>query len=1853
MKAKRFLSILLLFCMLICVAPPEAYALVGASQTSAAREDMAAWRIFEDYNGYNIYCLNNRYIRFYFLTSKNSSNKNNYMVTLPARTEASGAEAYDMVFNKGIYQRVYFTIDSKEVSFDTRSVETASVDTSSIDEATGMPVKAAGIKTEYTIGGGKYKICTNYYITKLDAGTEIGFSAGGMIGHDENDKGRTWGIRSVTSVGYVNDPPMYSRKDIKVLTEMKGFNRMGHENAPTAASLYMNTAVGTTNHGFTNTPTAIPGAMSRTHANKVTGGNQNEAITEIMTRGYTWANPFTATSGLYCEYVDGYSQNVQINRGHEYGYMDYDAGNMPEYFSTTSNGDVILENASRTLMGLEVPGYGSSTLWGFRGLYATNEKDFTPNDNVTIKTSARHLGIYKDGDGYKAVPAKSENELKTNKKSYGEPIAVLRGDYKEEGDRYKFTTGVAALSSTVTAVWNLADGGLSVGKDGSIEANHVSLNTTTFKFYQEKNQSGNDITMEPRAEGINVTIDASNNAALMAIDIPNTTVKPDGAVIKPDGNIKFTGEVEFQLFPGADFNIEELGYGLKNGKFKMNGIKATGKIDTADMIGLDMAKVEGEIDTFKSYYHFTMELNVFDLFESNAELELKRSKLTGSLMPNKLYFYAGSNLAKIPLTPPVIVAYIKGAGGGFDRLADTFNGDFFAIPPIQLTITGKGEILNVMEAKASYTFGPAYYKIEAEDVGISFMKKLNLIDKFSMYEGLQGETRNYSGKNYTGIKAMGGASVHVSVPEGWEVIQAQGDINASVFAGLDSYKAPTGVYIAADLSGGVRGSLHLPKDWGAIGGLKLGSTGFDFYLGANTMVPVRGVDFGGAVNKAFKNFKVYGGLKKEADWKVVKYRVYYIFPENNAGFTIKPFWSKLPEWDWADHKPSGYSAVMNEEDGTLAVMSLNMDELNTAVVNNADESGIAAYSGVFSKDVELKANAGQTLSSDATVLMMLTPNDANTDINAFADSITVSKGGSAVTLTKPIYNENEEITNEKDINMYTSTNADGKNCVLIGLGENANIGDKWNVTSTLSDFSASLNASAPFDSLDVSLSGYNISGSVKNAEDGAEYVLATYFGSEKGKSEYLIEQSDVNDVSNISLEIPKEGTMLPTGKYNVTASLLKKETITVTNDETGETETQTVLLPVDRAEFDNKVPYKNTLQPNAPASVSLTAVGNEIMQAEWNEVENAEGYQIKIYQKDDNGELTDTSKGYDFSADDIKKIKDNKYPGVTYDSTSKTFRLDMAMTVGGTDIEYDGNENKTTTEKANQNAVLEANKTYAVGVSAYNCVKDEENNNINKANSKVNSEEKKSNETLLPEYTPIDIDVTLKTLRGSEYVEHAVEKNDGEDGSGVYTTSAGNGDDNTWYIGVSNKNNVNADYTITRVDNNDKYIGAEWGYINSYIDGSVMFRIDAKVNKGIYTDTTTKYLMVELDNTAPMLSLDKNVVYADEKTGKYQIGGITEPNAAVCIEGKEGTATADANGRFTYEGQLELTIEQGIWDEEGNPVLDKDGNHMTETIPNPELDTGLVRLYATDVNGNESAAAQTVITLGSDPDKNDDGNGGGRHTGGGGGGRTTRFTVKFDSNGGSNVSSQTVVRNNSVTEPAEPTKEGFKFNGWYLDKDLTEKYDFSERVTKDITLYAAWTEKQTETSGEWKNPFDDVKSGDWFFEDVKYAAENGLMKGTSETMFEPNGVLTRAMLVTILYRADGEPNVGKNVRFSDVDPSAYYADAVVWAQQNGIVFGVTETEFAPEANITREQIAAIMFRYAKYKGYDISAGENTNILSYDDFGDVSEYAIESLQYAVGSGIIKGRTESTLNPKDSATRAEAAAILGRFLKTEKK
>ena len=175
----------------------------------------------------------------------------------------------------------------------------------------------------------------------------------------------------------------------------------------------------------------------------------------------------------------------------------------------------------------------------------------------------------------------------------------------------------------------------------------------------------------------------------------------------------------------------------------------------------------------------------------------------------------------------------------------------------------------------------------------------------------------------------------------------------------------------------------------------------------------------------------------------------------------------------------------------------------------------------------------------------------------------------------------------------------------------------------------------------------------------------------------------------------------------------------------------------------------------------------------------------------------------------------------------------------------------------------------------------------------------------------------------------------------------------------------------------------------------------------------------------------------------------------------------------------------------------------------------------------------------------------------------------------------------------------------------------------------------------------DVEADTWYHDAVDYVVNNGLMIGTSDDTFGINDATSRGMIVTILYRLEDSPEINVENIFEDVKAGTYYEKAVIWANENGIVEGYGNGKFGPEDSITREQLATIMFRYAKYKNIDVSVGENTNILSYDDALEISEWAIEAMQWAVGADIIDGTSNSTLSPAGNAARTQAAAILMRF------
>ena len=279
-----------------------------------------------------------------------------------------------------------------------------------------------------------------------------------------------------------------------------------------------------------------------------------------------------------------------------------------------------------------------------------------------------------------------------------------------------------------------------------------------------------------------------------------------------------------------------------------------------------------------------------------------------------------------------------------------------------------------------------------------------------------------------------------------------------------------------------------------------------------------------------------------------------------------------------------------------------------------------------------------------------------------------------------------------------------------------------------------------------------------------------------------------------------------------------------------------------------------------------------------------------------------------------------------------------------------------------------------------------------------------------------------------------------------------------------------------------------------------------------------------------------------------------------------------------------------------------------------------------------------------------------KNSSGGGSGSVFFWDLKFDTNGGSDIDTVTEWEYSTIDlDEYVPEKEGYKFVGWYADKDFDKKID-EVYLTKDTTVYAKWEKIAEEVPEEPEEveetetlSFKDVKESDWFYKTVSYAVENGLMSGMSEDIFAPNTPLTREMLAVVLYNVEGQPESAGVNPFIDVKADMWYTEAILWANENGIVAGYDNGAYGVGDFITREQFAAILYRYAQFKGYDVSVGADTNILSYADAFAISEYAYPAMQWACGAGIMGGMDDGILMPQGKATRAEAATMLMNFCK----
>lgn len=1659
-----------------------------------------------------------------------------------------------------------------------------------------------------------------------------------------------WGV--LTSVDNIKITSVDTYGALGIEFEMRwgytlsGFAAMGHRNAADSPALKLSRTVydHTTGKVLSTENSVLTSKVENlyTAQDYPPGGDWcSNYITEVYTDGYNWANPFVGLSQYYKNgTIKAYLPKwVSVTPASRPGDTRVECGNDVGFYFGNENGNA---NSLRFL-------------WGFRSLTKLTQPIPSEPDKINPAIYAKRLGVFAVNGGVTVEYVADDAALSALKRQYKKgPVALINGDYKStDGTSFEFTGGAALLSPSVTATWG-SGGRLVIHKNGTVEQNGVSLSAPTFKFYQPKTGAENDLKISLTKDGFTFEIKPEKNDAIVYVDIPYATVKLRNAAADAAGNLVFSGEIGFQtIFDGAEFSLEKLGYGLKGNEFKVNGVHAKGSFDTEKMLSLELAKVKGEVNTFNGNkrYAFELELNVFDLFETKAELELTRSKKDGSLLPNTLYFYVKASPG-IPLIPPIPVGQLNGGGAGFMDLAKTVNGDYFAIPPIKLRGTLTGTYLHLIEGTGDVVIGPSEISLTASDVGI-VGAKLSIIDSFGYALKLNGQERKYGNETYTGIYFAGSEALELNLPSTeLDVIVLKSSIELGAFGGVN--EGQDRLYLGIGANGKVQGILQIPSNFfiPCLRGAKLSQTDIQLIIGGQTEFPISNVSVSEGMKDAFNNINVYlGAMAQTTNW-LYDVRAWVILPniiktdfEKGKGWDLEgKLIKKLPEWKWEDHGVTPVVQAVSLEDGEEFAVMLAADPLD------AEPRG-----GGNSKEITVKAVGEET----PYILLAFDESVSEEDIK---QALIVTKKDETNRIDINWVGEDGQINSTYEINAGTDLieNVDGNKyrVVLLRLKSGGTYEVNTDSLTLVREKSKGVTVT-PFEKLDLSLHSGEVTGQVEYAEMNTEYTLRTYLAEKEGGADYLIdEQIDVNP-NSISVDIPDRGTHAPSGEYYVTSFLMTEKTTTVA-DENGESENVTALMAIDSQTLET-VLYTNTQQPNAPTDVTLTFVGNEVMRAAWDKVDDADGYRVTVYQKDGN-EWKDTGFGYDLDA--------------------KTTSIDMALTVGGEETENSKN--------------LSPNETYKIGVSAYREVpyfaeNPETGSTESTETGSTEGEETSAAEGAEGSTAGSGGTGTQKALTAKYYSEETQSADDGvflpeykelkislkvgdkecDKDNGVFHAYVGENPGTLTVI----CDDPDADFTVTRMDDTDYPvqlgINREWGIPT--FEGSLMLKIDGKKDK----DVTSEFLLVSRDETPPVLTLADPVFFADRDTGEYTITGTADAGSEI-LYGENGRTQAAGDGSFAIHDKLED-------ERETNASLylrakDSAGNESAQQLA---LITRQTRYAVTvngsyaDVSGAGSYAAGSVVTVragsrggytfnGWTADSSvafDDANAAettftmpdgsvtvtanwSRDGGSPSSGRDDsdpRYAVGIPDkteNGSVSVSPKNASQGDRVTVTVKPdagyeldSLKVFDKNGKELE--LTDKGD--GRFT--FIMPAGRVEVKAAFTEEVKiSPFRDVPTDAYYYEAVKWAQKKGITGGIGNDLFGPYQPCTRAQIVTFLWRAAGSPVVNYAMDLTDVPGDAYYAEAVRWALSQGITTGTADGKFSPNAPCARAQSVTFLFRASKASADGAPA-----------FSDVAAdaYYAEAVKWATDNGITNGTTSSTFSPAGGCTRAQIVTFLWRL------
>lgn len=656
-------------------------------------------------------------------------------------------------------------------------------------------------------------------------------------------------------------------------------------------------------------------------------------ITEAYVDAYPWANPFAGLSDYYEKEIQSSSGKDKPIRVELPRFVSVEPGDKPIHTRVEFESSVGIGYSRE-----DISEGSAHFLWGFRELKSAAVTVPSEPDKVDSSIYAKQLAAFADSKGgVRVEPVADGSALEALKKQYGaSPIALINGDYESKnGEAFTFTGGAAMLSPSVAATWDTKKGSLVIHRNGSVEQKGVSLNAPTFKFYQPKSGGESELKITLAKEGFQFGINPNKNDAIIFVDIPYASVKLEQADTDIAGNLVFNGKIGFQtIFDGAEFSLTELGYGLnEKHEFKVNGIHATGKFNTANLIGLELAEVEGEVNTFKGreLYAFSLKLNAMDLFETEAELALVRSKKDGSLLPDNLWFYVKASPG-IVLIPPIPVGQLNGGGAGFKNLASTVNGDYFAIPPIKLRGALTGTYMHLIEGTGNVVLGPSEISLKATDVGL-VGTNASIVESFGYSLKLEGQERSYKNVSYKGVYFVGSKELKVALPSTEiDVIKLDSAIRLGAFGGVNNSNDQ--VYLGIGANGTVGGRVQIPENIRAIGGLGVDVANINLIVGGQTTFPIRNVSVEEGMKQAFENVDVYiGAMAYVGNW-LANARVWVLVPQivetdfrKGGGWDIEvKVFGYLPEWNWEDKGVTPVVQGMLLEDSGEDVLEIYTEE---------------------------------------------------------------------------------------------------------------------------------------------------------------------------------------------------------------------------------------------------------------------------------------------------------------------------------------------------------------------------------------------------------------------------------------------------------------------------------------------------------------------------------------------------------------------------------------------------------------------------------------------------------------------------------------------------------------------------------------------------------------------------------------------------------------------------------------------------------------------------------------------------------------------------------------------------------------